>query len=189
MLKGKEIVNELLKREKNVIDILKEMRPLATVSLETAFAALMANDKELAKEAIKLSDELDVLQYQLEIETSLSSSNPQEAISLAAINRVGSAMEDVANSVREIVDPVLREIPIEDTIIQAFEEVGTIKIIKVKKKHKLVGKRVKEIEQLGVRVIGLKQGKIWRHFPLSNVKIDIGDVLIVGGTKEMLKKF
>ncbi|HDD45854.1 MAG TPA: hypothetical protein ENG42_00110 [Candidatus Aenigmarchaeota archaeon] len=186
---GKDIVEDLLERRKNVVDILKEMKALALVSIYTAFAALLTEDKELAKRVIKMSNELDVLQYQLEIEAMLAASNPRGAINLTGILRVGSGIEDISNSVKELVDPVLRDIPVEKSIVDAFRELGIIKILDTRKIRDIVGKKVKEIEQMGARVIGIKFKGEWLYPIDLDEKIREGCIVVVSGNKNALSKF
>ncbi len=188
MKRGKEIIDELLKRKKNVIGILKEMRTLTTVSLETAFAALLTQDKSLANKAIKLVEELEFLQYQLEIETMLAASNPKEALRMAGIYRVGASLANIADSVREICDPLLRDIPVEKTIVDAFLELGTIKIIEVKENSKVMNKTIRDVEETGVRVIGIKKGNEWMMRPELSLTIEKDMTLVLSGPKTLLTK-
>ena len=189
MKTGKDIIKEILERKKNVVKILKEMNALTLVSIYTAFAALLTEDKELAKKVVKMSEELDVLQYQLEVETMLAASNPKEAIRFTGILRVGSGIEDISNSVREIIDPVLRDIPVEKSIVDAFRELGVVKIIDTTKSKNIVGKSVKELEEMGVRIIGIKENGEWLYPIEPEHRIKSKSTVVISGNKHVLKKF
>ena len=72
--------------------------------------------------------------------------------------------------------------------MDAFLELGTIKIIEVKENSKVMNKTIRDVEETGVRVIGIKKGNEWMMRPELSLTIEKDMTLVLSGPKTLLTK-
>ncbi len=176
-MNAKDIMKNMRKENLTVVDIIKRMKHLSSLIMDLAFAALVTGDKGLAKHVAMLEEEMDVLQYQLEIGVMLATRNWKDAENFTAINRIASAMEDISDGAEELVDAVIRGFPIEKSISQALAEEMQLKVYKVGK-TKFLGKTTDELSK-SYEIIGLKKAGKWIYMPKENFVLDKGDMIIL----------
>ncbi len=177
MKTAKEIVEERKKKGLNVLKIIKKMRNLSSVIIHLAFAALMTNDKKLAKKVLELEEEMDVLQYQLEMEVMLATRNENQAKNFIAINRIASAMEDLSDAAQELVDAIIRGFPVEPSVVDALREEAEIKIYNVTK-ARFAGKKISDLDGT-YEIIAVKKGDEWKYMPKEDITLEVGDEIIL----------
>ncbi len=184
MYKKKEILEDITGKRRNVIDLIVEMKDLAGRAIDLGFSALLLQDKKLAEKIMELKEEMEIKQYEIEIECMLAASNVEQALGLTSVMRVASAVADISDAVNEITDGVLRGIPPHPTIKEALKAAAeTIDSVNVKKGSKTVGKTIEEVTKGLVKVIGLKREDIWSYQPNPEERIKSKDFLIVSGSK------
>lgn len=185
--KGKEILEDILKKERNVVDLIIEMKNLAALAIELGFSALLFQDKKLVDKIRELEEEIDVRQYEIETECMLVSKTPKEALELTSVLRVASAIEDISNAVKELTDSLSRGIPIHPTILKGLKQsLDTISYIEIKKNSKAIGKTLDEVTQGKVDIIGLKREGKWIYLPKRVEIVKEGDILILSGRRRKL---
>lgn len=193
VFKKKEILKDVIEKRRNVIDLIVEMKDLAGLAIDLGFSALLLQDKKLAEKITELKEEMEIKQYEIEMECMLAASNVEQALGLTSVMRVASAVADISDAVNELIDSVLRGIPPHPTIQEALRAAAeTIDYVNVKKDSKVVGKTIDEVTKGMVNVIGLKREDVWSYQPKVEERIKAKDVLIISGGKrrvgEVLKE-
>ena len=184
VFKKKEILKDVIEGRRNVIDLIVEMKDLAGLAVDLGFSALLLQDKKLAEKITELKEEMDMKQYEIEIECMLAASNIEQALGLTSVMRVASAVAAISDAVNEIIDGVLRGIPPHPTIKEALKAAAnTIDYVNIKKDSKIVGKTIQEVTKGLVDVIGLKREDVWSYQPGGDERIKAKDVLIISGGK------
>lgn len=189
VFKKKEILKDVIEGRRNVIDLIVEMKDLAGLAVDLGFSALLLQDKKLAEKITELKEEMDMKQYEIEIECMLAASNIEQALGLTSVMRVASAVAAISDAVNEIIDGVLRGIPPHPTIKEALKAAAnTIDYVNIKKESKTVGKTIQEITKGLVDVIGLKREDVWSYQPGGDERIKAKDVLIISGGKRRVNE-
>jgi len=189
VFKKKEILKDVLEKRRNVIDLIVEMKDLAGLAIDLGFSALLLQDKKLAEKIKELKEEMDIKQYEIEIECMLAASSPEQALGLTSVMRVASAVADISDAVNEIIDSVLRGIPPHPTIKEALKAAAeTIDYVNIKTDSKVVGKTIDEVTKGLANVIGLKREEVWSYQPGGEERIRAKDVLIVSGGKRRVSE-
>ena len=185
--KKKEIIEDILGKRRNVIDLIVEMKNLSGLAIDLGFSALLLQDKKLAEKVKQLAGEMDTKQYEIQTECMLAASNPQEALGLTSVIRVASAVADISNAVNSLTDIILRGIPIHPTVSEALKTAAmNVDYIKVKKKTEIDGKSIEEIIKYGIEILGLKREDVWSYQPKMEERVRAEDMLIISGGKRSL---
>jgi uncharacterized protein with PhoU and TrkA domain len=184
VFKKKEIIKDVLDKRRNVIDLIVEMKDLAGLAIDLGFSALLLQDKKLAEKITELKEEMDIKQYEIEMECMLAASNVEQAMGLTSVMRVASAVADISDAVNEIIDSVLRGIPPHPIIKEALKAAAeTIDYVNIRKDSKVVGKTIDEVTKGLASVIGLKREDVWSYQPKGEERIKAKDFLIISGGK------
>lgn len=185
--KKKEIIEDILDKRRNVIDLIVEMKNLSGLAIDLGFSALLLQDKKLAEKVEQLADEMDTKQYEIQTECMLAASNPEEALGLTSVIRVASAVADISNAVNSLTDIILRGIPIHPTVSEALKTAASnVDYVKINKKSELNGKSIEEIVKHGVDILGLKRDDVWSYQPKTEERVKAEDMLIISGWKRNL---
>jgi uncharacterized protein with PhoU and TrkA domain len=167
-----------------------ELKNTSELMIDLAYSSLMLNSKELAEEVQRLEDYMDKLHTDFELLALTSDFEKEEASGFLGIIRLGVAIEKIADAASEMAEVVLRDIephPVlklaikeaEETVIQACVTEGS----------PLIDKTLKEVrvpEETGMWILAIKRGdKSLR--PKTDIKIQIGDILIASGYAEGVK--
>ena len=187
--KKKEILNDIMKKKRNIIDLIVEMKNLSGLAIDLGFSALLLQDKKLADKVKELQEEMDTKQYEIEVECMLAANNPEEALGLTSVMRVASAVAGLSSAVSEIVDSIQRGIPLHPTVKEALRSAAdTIGQITVTNNSKIIGKSIDEVTHNIVDVIGLKREDTWIYQPKEDEVIRSEDILVLSGSKRKLNE-
>lgn len=187
--KKKEILDDILKKKRNIIDLIVEMKNLSGLAIDLGFSALLLQDRKLAEKVKELQEEMDTKQYEIETECMLAASNPEEALGLTSVMRVASAVAGFSSAVNELVDSIERGIPPHPTVREALKSAAdTIDQITVSKNSKIIGKTVDEVTQNVVNLVGLKRDDTWIYQPKQDDRIRAEDILVLSGSKRKLNE-
>lgn len=187
--KKNEILKDVLEKRRNVIDLIVEMKNLSGLAIDLGFSALLLQDKKLAEKITELKEQMDIKQYEIEIECMLAASNVEQALGLTSVMRVASAVADISDAVSEISDSVLRGIPPHPAIREALKAAAsTVDYVNIKKDSKTAGKTLEEATNGLVEVIGLKREEVWSYQPGSEERIKTKDTLIISGGKRRVNE-
>ncbi len=171
------IIEGIKKKDLNVLKIIRKMKDLSSLSIDLAFAAVVSGDKNLAKKVLELEEDIDVLQYQLEMEVMLAARNVNHAKNFVAINRISSAMENISDATEELVDAIIRGFPVDPSVSNALKEEMEVKVYKVGR-GRFLGKTTTQLKEK-YEVIGLKKDGEWHYMPKEEYILDKGDTIIL----------
>jgi uncharacterized protein with PhoU and TrkA domain len=117
----------------------------------------------------------------------LASKTPKDALEMTSVLRLSSAMEDISNAIKELIDSLSRGIPIHPTILKGLRDsMEVADYVEIRKSSKAVGKTIEDFTEGRVEVIGLKRDEIWSYLPNREEVIKVGDVIIVSGRRRMV---
>ncbi len=181
--RSEEILKDL-HEGKNVVDLIVEMKNMVNLAIALGFSALLMKDKKLVEKIHELEEEIDIRQYEVEAECMLATKTPKDALELTSVVRLSSALEDISNAIKELIDSLSRGIPIHPTIMKGLKDsVEVADYVTIKKKSKVVGKTIEEFTEEHVNVIGLKRNEKWIYLPKREELIAPEDMLIVSGSR------
>jgi uncharacterized protein with PhoU and TrkA domain len=187
-----ELVEEAISKKKNVKDILVEMKDTSELMVDLAYSALLTNSKEIAEEVRDLEGYMDDLQYEIGAMLLLAARSPEDVADLAGILRVANSAEDIADAAENIVDIVIRGVgdhPIYKSFLEETEE--RIARIKVSEQSDIIGKTIggyRFLTETGCYIRAIRRGNKWIYSPKKDTMINVGDVLILLGSKASLEK-
>lgn len=183
--KSEKILEDILEKEKNVVDLIVEMKDMVNLAIALGFSALLMKDEKLVDKIHELEEEIDIRQYEIEAECMLATKTPKDALELTSVLRLSSAMEDISNAIKELIDSLSRGIPIHPIILKGLKDsIEVADYLEIKKRSKAVGKTIEEFTEGHVNVIGLKRDDKWLYLPEREDVIEHGDVLIVSGRRK-----
>jgi len=184
---SEQILEDLLKKEKNVVDLIVEMKNMVNLAIALGFSALLMQDKNLVKKIHELEEEIDLRQYEIEAECMLASKTPKDALELTSVIRLSSAMEDISDAIKELIDSLSRGIPIHPTILKGLKDsMEVADYLEIKKSSKAVGKTLEDFTEGKGDIIGLRRDDKWDYLPNREEVIKPGDVLIISGRRRMV---
>ena len=185
-----EIVGELLEKGRGVKDLLREMKDISELMVDLAYSAVLFNSDELANEVNDLEEEMNKLRYQVEIRTMLAAKNPEQAAKLAGILKLASEAENISNAAARLSGIVLRDVEIHPAVREAILEAKEIvHSIEVRKGSRAAGKTIRDIKKdaKGIKIVAIKKNGDWITDVSDSERINVGDHLIVSGTKEAVE--
>jgi uncharacterized protein with PhoU and TrkA domain len=184
--KSDEILRDL-HEGKNVVDLIVEMKNMVNLAIALGFSALLMKDQKIVDKIHELEEEIDIRQYEVEAECMLATKTPKDALELTSVVRLSSALEDISNAIKELIDSLSRGIPIHPTIMKGLKDsVEVADYIEIKKRSKAAGKTVEEFTEDHVNVIGLKRDDKWGYLPKREDIIEPGDTLIISGSRRFV---
>lgn len=182
-----EEILEDLQKGKNVVDLIVEMKNMVNLAIALGFSALLMQDKNLVKKIHELEEEIDIRQYEIEAECMLATKTPKDALELTSVIRLSSAMEDISDAIKELIDSLSRGIPIHPTILKGLKDsMEVADYVEIKKRSKANGKTLEEFTEGKVEVIGLRRDEKWLYLPNREELIKPGDVLIISGRRRLV---
>ncbi|AEH25079.1 potassium channel family protein [Pyrococcus yayanosii] len=171
---------------KSVREIFIEMKNIAELMVDLAYASILFGDKEIAEEVLDLEERMDLLNYHLTTHAVLAARNVREAEQVTAILQMANAIEDISNAAGDLAKMVLEGLELHPVIKEAIMESEEIigKIV-VSPDSVLVGRTLGELKlatNTGVWIIAVKRGRRWIFGPDKDFRIRANDVLIGKGT-------
>jgi uncharacterized protein with PhoU and TrkA domain len=186
--KKKEIMEDILKKKRNIIDLIVEMKNLSGLAIDLGFSAILLQDRKLAEKVQELQEELDTKQYEIETECMLAANNVEEALGLTSVLRIASSVSGLSGAINELMDTIIRGIPPHPTIREALKSAAdTVDHIKIGKSSPVVGKKIEEVTKDLVDVVGLKREDSWIYQP-KDERIRTEDILVISGPKRKLNE-
>jgi uncharacterized protein with PhoU and TrkA domain len=161
------------------------MKNMVNLAIALGFSALLMKDEKLVEKIHELEEEIDIRQYEIEAECMLATKTPKDALELTSVLRLSSAMEDISNAIKELIDSLSRGIPIHPIILKGLKDsIEVADYLEIKKRSKAVGKTIEEFTEGTVNIIGLRRGDKWFYLPEREMTISSKDVLIVSGERK-----
>ncbi len=177
-------------RPRSVKDSLKDLINLSSLMLDLAYASIIHDDEEIARQVLDLEQSISDLRKSIIIHMSLAVRNLTSAEKAVSVFKIADTAAMVAYEAVEIAEIVLRKMKIHPKIKEGFmktdESVGVIQIMEGSRLEGLTIKNALITSGVGFDVIGVKRSGRWTMNPSDEFELKAGDVLIVRGTTDAL---
>lgn len=186
-IEERDIIMRMLTKQSNVREILIEMKSLAEICVDLAFASLLYSDRLVAEQVIFMEEEVDRLYRLLLDHLALSIKNPKQANQLRIYFTIGEANNIISDSAGDMASLVIRGIQIEDEIkaVQQFLD-PLVDLVPLAENSPLCGQSELSSnihDLLGVDIVGIiRPGK--GFYTEYNEIMEPGDLLIIRGPLE-----
>jgi len=163
---------------------LVELKDTSEMMIDLAYSALLYDSRQIAEEVMMLEERMDNLHTEFELLVLSSRGEPEDAMGLLGLIRMGVVTERIADAAAEIAEVVLRSEethPVLRMVIEDAEE--TVDRVLVTEGSPVLGKTLKEAripQETGMWVLVIRRGNRWMRPKLSTV-LEVGDVVIASG--------
>lgn len=173
---------------RSVKELLTHAKDAAELSVDLAYAAVFFGDEELAREVLRLLENLDRDLGELREVSMLAARTPEDAERLAGVLGLAVAIEAVAAAAEEIARVELRHLGVpqelRDDLRHAFEVVARVK---VRADNAVEGRTLRELElpaRTGMWLIAVRRDVDFVFGPDGDFVPREGDVLFLQGPEE-----
>lgn len=173
---------------RNVKDLLTDAKDASELMLDLAFAAVFFDDDELAREVIRLEDQMDVTVRELRILCMVAARSPDDAERLAGVLGLAYCVEEIADAAEDIARVVLRDLGVpgelRDDLRYAEEVVARVKL---RRETSLAGASLRDLAlpaRTGMWVIAIRREVDYEYGPAADTVLSEGDVLFLQGPAE-----
>lgn len=175
-----------------VKSLLKNMKNFSSLMLDLAYYSILYNDRGLAKEVMRLEEFVDSMRSILVMQAALAVRDAEDAESMVSVFRLATSTDKISDAAADIASITLYEMRLHPSIaiaILSSEEV--VSRVKIRKNSNLEGRSLEDIfekEGVFVDILALRRGGSWYLSPSSDIKMKLGDVLIIRGSREAVEK-
>lgn len=177
-------------QHRGVKDSLKDLMNISSLMLDLAYASIIYDDEEIARQVLDLEQSVNELKKSIIIRMSLAVRNLENAEKAVSVFKITDAASIVAFEAIEIAKIVLKKMKIHPKIKEGFmktnESVSVIQIVRGSRVDGLTIENALITSGIGFDVIGVKRNGKWILNPSNNFELKAGDILIVRGTVEAL---
>ena len=173
---------------RSIKDLLVDAKDVSELMVDLAYAAVVYDDREIAREVLELEDHMNSAVYELRELCLLAARSPEDAESFAGILQVATAMEKMGDAAEDIARVVLKRLGVPFGLRQdlkhADEVIGRVPL---PEGSPLAGRSLVELaipRETGLWVIAVKRGLEWVFGPDRDVVVADGDILYVQGAEE-----
>ncbi len=168
------------------VDTIVLMKNVSELSVDLAYASVLADDEELAREVHSLEVEVDSLQARLEAWTLSAASEVGDPIALRGLLRLANSAETISDAALEITEGILRDIDMHPVIAESVRESDVaVRRVPIVPGGAFDGVSVEQVvgAHPGVSVIAIhRPNDDWVFYPDGGEAVGADDVLIVRGT-------
>ncbi len=175
-------------RRRTVKELLVGAKDAAELMVDLAYAAVFFNDDGLAREVLRLEDEMDDLLVELREVCMLATRTPEDAEQLSMVLSMAVSIEGIADSAEDIARVVLKDLGVppelRDDLRHATETTARVKVREV---NELEGLSLRELEfpaRTGMWVIAIRRDVSWVYGPDGDEVLRERDVLFLQGPPE-----
>ncbi|MCQ2056276.1 MAG: potassium channel protein [archaeon] len=174
--------------------MLLELKDTSEFMVDLAYASLLYNDIEIAKEVIFLERKMNEFSSDIQEHIiNLGREQPDEISKFSVILRLQMAAEEIADAAASIADVVLKGLSDHPVIQMSIRESEvTIGRVVINNRSIIAGKTLGEVNlgsRCGTYVLAIKRGDRFMYGPDKNALILANDVLIVRGPEESSELF
>ncbi len=168
------------------VDTIVLMKNVSELSIDLAYASVLFDDEELAREVRDLEVEVDALQSRLEAWTLRAAAKVDDPVSLRGFLRLASSAELISDAALEIAAGILRDIDTHPVISESVRESDiAVRRVRINRGSSLAGTTIEALlaDHPGVSPVAIHEpdGE-WVFYPDEGDTLNKGDVLIVRGT-------
>jgi len=168
------------------VDTIVLMKDVSELAVDLAYASVLFDDDELAREVLDLEVEVDALQSRLEAWTLQAAAEVDDPISLRGFLRLASSSELISDAALEITEGILRDIDTHPVIAESVRESEiVVRRVDIAAGGALDGVTVSDLlaEHAGVSPVAIHRADgEWVFYPEDDDCLEGGDVVIVRGT-------
>ncbi len=169
-----------------------EMKNKVELMLDLAYSALFLQDRDIAREVLKLEEYFDWLYTQFQL-VALSIFHEDGGKSdILGLIRLGTHMEALADTAAKIAETIIKlDISLGRKLFKLVAEEGEefVSVAKIEEGSYLCCKSIDESQiesKLDIRILAVRRGNKWFFDPPNNFRINKGDIIIVRGYAEAL---
>lgn len=173
---------------RTVKELLVDAKDAAELMVDLAYAAVFFGDDDLAREVLRLEDQVDESLVELRTVCMLAARTPDDATALAGVLSLAVSIEGIADSAEDIARVQLKDLGVPSALrddLRYAEEVTTR--VKVRASNQLEGRTLRELQlpaETGMWVIAIRRDVDWIHGFSPDDRLREGDVLFLQGPGE-----
>ena len=174
--------------QRTVKDLLADAKDAAELMVDLAYAAVFFGDDALAREVVRLEDQLDEALVELRIVSLVAARTREDAEQLAWVLSMAMSIEGIADAAEDIARVVLKDlgVPAElrDDLRHATEVTARVRI---RAENQLEGAVLRDLElprRTGMWIIAVRRDVEWLHGVEGDEVLREGDVLFMQGPRE-----
>ncbi|MEM2849080.1 MAG: TrkA C-terminal domain-containing protein [Candidatus Bathyarchaeia archaeon] len=175
---------------RSVKDSLKDLINLSSLMLDLAYASIMYDDEEIAKQVLDLERSVNDLKKAIIIHMSLAVRSLASAEKAISVFKIADVATMVAYEAIEIAKIVLEKMKIHQKIKEGFMRTDeSVSVIQITRESRLEGLTIENAliaSGVGFDVIGVKRSSRWVINPSNEFELKSGDILVVRGTTDAL---
>jgi len=168
------------------VDSIVLMKDVSELAVDLAYASVLFDDEDLAREVRSLEVEIDALRSRLETWTLRAAGELADPASLSGLLGIANGTEQISDAALEISEGILRDIDTHPVIAESVRGSDVaVRRVTVGTGHGLANATVADVSDAhpGVSVIAVRRADDeWLFYPERPTTIAVGDVLIVRGT-------
>jgi uncharacterized protein with PhoU and TrkA domain len=176
----------------SVKDLLVKAKDVSELMVDLAWASVIYDDRDIAREVIELEEEMNGLVYDLRRLCLIASRSPEDADYFAGILQVASSMEKIGDAAEDIARVVLKRLGVpwelRRDLRHADEVVGRIPI---GEGTSLAGHSLEELaipRETGVWLIAVRREVEWMFGPGPDFVLHEADIVYAQGAESGLSE-
>jgi uncharacterized protein with PhoU and TrkA domain len=173
---------------RTVKDLLVDAKDAAELMVDLAYAAIFFGDDALAREVLRLEQNVDDLLVDLRAVCMMAARTREDADQLAGVLSLATSIEGIADSAEDIARVVLKDLGIPSELRDDLRHATEITArVKIRAENELEGGTLHDLElpaRTGMWVIAIRRDVDWVHGPGPDEVLREGDVLFLQGPKE-----
>ncbi|MCC7077682.1 MAG: potassium channel protein [Acidimicrobiia bacterium] len=174
----------------SVKDLLVQAKDVSELMVDLAWASVIYDDRDIAREVIEIEGRMNQLVYELRRICLIASRSPEDADYFASILEVASAMEKVGDAAEDIARVVLKRLGVpwelRRDLRHADESVGRVPL---GEGTALAGRSLEDLaipRETGVWLIAVRREVEWIFAPGPDFVLHEGDILYAQGAESGL---
>ncbi|MBS7610651.1 hypothetical protein KEJ27_00325 [Candidatus Bathyarchaeota archaeon] len=175
---------------RSVKESLKDLINLSSLMLDLAYASIVHDDEEIARQVLDLEQNINDLKKLIIIHMSLAVRNLTNAEKAISVFKTADAATMVAYEAIEIAKIVLKKMKIHPRIKEGFMKTDeSVSVIQIAEGSRLEGLTIENAlirSSVGFDVMCIKRNNKWVINPSNEFEVKAGDILVVRGTTDAL---
>lgn len=177
----------------NVRELLTETKDVSDLIIDLAYASILYEDEDLARQVRGLENRMDELMYQIRALVAMSVRSFDDAESTTGILQAASSAESISNAAGDLANLVLRDIKIhpvvKEALVMADEKISRVEI---SEGSEVAGENFNSLSlpsRFATWVLAIRRNGSWIISPDRDDTVEVGDVLFVRGPQDGIDKF
>jgi uncharacterized protein with PhoU and TrkA domain len=177
-----------MRNRRTVKELLVGAKDAAELMVDLAYAAIFFDDEALAREVLRLEDQVDELLVDLRAVCMIAARTLEDAEQLAGVLSMAVSIEGIADAAEDIARVVLKDLGVpaqlRDDLRHATEVTARVKI---REENQLESASLRDLElpaRTGMWIIAIRRDVDWLYGPEPDEVLREGDVLFMQGPKD-----